>query len=761
MAARGRSWSRLPLTSLDSVYWAVRPQGPLVCHLALSFAPRLTRSQGTAGWKFFAEPMLHCIKPPPAFLKEVNSDPDGIVDFSRDRTLVQDKDLVKALRRLHALIVSHPNPGLCKRLLSPLLLPLWALASWPNAQQSVSDNASTPALELLKIYLKLTPSPDLILLLVRNLGYLGGHDKSNPEWIFKPAGDGQIQIVDARQPLRNPGGTTPQFTLQDIDRKATRLLDLVTSTASDADISTAFLALLKRWIQSARSPKRGDIRIKQEEEQDPVTQLAEIKTLQAMMERFSEKLATQPQHILDLASQILAGSSDNSDGDDEVTGVALSLLNMVITAPGFQRSRVDPDVLALIESSLDTVSKSPSDLSQTATNLRLLLRYRDEIDPTTTSATAPTSRQIEDRKTYSLAISYITAADSPPPVRSEGLNLIASLITAHSPVLDIPGILALLSTLISDADEYIYLRIIHLYTLLSTPHPRSVITDLTDHFTDPRETHALDARLRFAEALEQVIRRLGSTLPPALARDTGAALLAVAGRRGRRPKTEARQRREAEMRARQDREAADVWGGEVPDMSEPVSAEERRREEALERIVGGWESKRGMEDVRVRASALAVLGAAVEGNVAGLGQEVAAAGVDLCVGVLGLEREAEKGILRRAAVLFVLSFVRALEEARQGGRELGFGFGQQAQEDVMRTLRYVAETDNDGLVVQHARDVVESLETWQVVKLLPVEGSQPALGGGLTKLAGLEVDPERSAAPQGTSGGRPKIEEVE
>jgi hypothetical protein len=110
----------------------------------------------------------------------------------------------------------------------------------------------------------------------------------------------------------------------------------------------------------------------------------------------------------------------------------------------------------------------------------------------------------------------------------------------------------------------------------------------------------------------------------------------------------------------------------------------------------------------------------------------------------------------------VLSFVRALEEARGKGRELGFGFGRQAQEDVMRMLRYVVETDNDGLVVQHARDVVESLETWQVVKLLPAEGSQQQiLGGTLTKLAGLEVNPERSITAQGGSGARPKIEEVE
>jgi hypothetical protein len=169
--------------------------------------------------------------------------------------------------------------------------------------------------------------------------------------------------------------------------------------------------------------------------------------------------------------------------------------------------------------------------------------------------------------------------------------------------------------------------------------------------------------------------------------------------------------------------------------------------------------------VRVRASALAVLGVAVESNVAGLGAAVVASAVDLCVAVLQLEGGVEKGILRRAAVVFVLSFVRALEEARKQGRRLGFGFGKEAQEDVMRTLRYVAETDNDGLVVQHARDVVESLENWQVVKLLPAEvegaGQLQGLGGGLTRLAGLEIDPERAVSSQKEERARPRIEEIE
>ena len=380
--------------------------------------------------------------------------------------------------------------------------------------------------------------------------------------------------------------------------------------------------------------------------------------------------------------------------------------------------------------------------------------------------TTPTDQQVEDRKTYKLAISYIVDTESPPPVRAEGLNLISTLIIARSPILDIPGILALLSSLIADADEYVYLRVIKLYTQLCDGHPKSVVRELTDSLLDQGETRPLDARLRFGEALLQVIQRLGETFAGELARDTGTALLATAGRRAHRPKTEARQLRAAEAQEKKNREAADAWDGEVPDLDddEEMTAEEKLRNEVLERIVGGWDSKKGGEDVRVRASALSILGAAVEVNIAGLGRDLVAGAVDLCVAVLQLEREVETGILRRAAVMFVLSFVKALDQARENGKDLGFGFGQLAQEDVLRTLEYVAETDNDGLVVQHAKDVVESLEDWTIVRVLsPGPAQDQGLGGlTLTKLAGLEVNPGSADHGEGSSQSKkPLIEEVE
>ncbi|AEO71592.1 uncharacterized protein THITE_2071588 [Thermothielavioides terrestris NRRL 8126] len=762
-------------------------EGPEVAKVAAYVIGRILgrKSSGapdTAGWKYLAEPMLNLIKPP-ELPSDVGTEPNGIIDLSKRRVIVQPEDLATALRRLHSLAEAHPNPDLCRRLLSRLITQLWSLASWHDPPPSMAESVLAPARELFKIFLKLTPTAHFVLFVIANLDYVGGFTKRNPEWRYETTPDGQVQIVDSRQLFRDADESA---VLPRLDHKARVLLDVMTTALSDAEISTAFLELLKRWLRSTHDLKGGETVIKQaEEEQDPVTNLAELRTLLAMMERFPEKLATQPKAILDLVSQILAGSADNADEDDEVSGVALSLLNMIITAPGFQKSRVEPAVLSLIESSLDKLSRGATNLSQTASNLRLLLLYRDELDDPASApnaTAAPTNRQVEDRKTYNLAVSYILDPDSPAPVRSEGLHLLGTLITSRSPVLDIPGILALLATVIPNADEYVYLHAIRLYALLCPAHPRAVLRELADRFADAREAHPLDARLRFGEALLQVVQRLGGEADglsggrgggllggvDGALREVANALVAVAGRRGRRPKTEARRRREAEAKRRKDREAAEAWGGEVPDLGldEETGDEdegERARNEALERIVAGWEGTRGSEDVRVRASALSVLGAVVEAGVAALGRELVVAAVDLCVAVLQMEREPEKGILRRAAVLFVLSFVRALEKARQRGTDPGVGFGGQAQEDVLRTLRYVAETDNDGLVVQHSRDVVESLENWQIVRLLPPERSQQqdVLGGGLTKLAGLEVDPDSAAAVQSGSKPRPMIEEVE
>ena len=153
--------------------------------------------------------------------------------------------------------------------------------------------------------------------------------------------------------------------------------------------------------------------------------------------------------------------------------------------------------------------------------------------------------------------------------------------------------------------------------------------------------------------------------------------------------------------------------------------EQRAYDQILAHIVQGWEGTRGAEDVRVRASALAVLAGAVEANIVGVGPALVTATTDLSVVILQLEREPGKAILRRAAVSFVMSLVRALHAARQARRALALGFGDVAGQDTIRILGYVAQTDCDGLVREHAQDVLESLGNWQAEMLTPAPAPKP------------------------------------
>ncbi|KAH6645892.1 hypothetical protein BKA67DRAFT_526017 [Truncatella angustata] len=721
---------------------------------------------GTAGWTAFATPMLAAVNPSLSPEKSTgetlvfSAGPDEVVDLQRETVIVRSDDLAHALKRLTALLNSHPNPGLSTRLLSPLLKPLWALSSWPDADQECSDAFCTPAKKLLTIYLKISGSAERYTAVIEDLLYNGDRLSDDTVWQYGSEGS-QIKAQRIRN-TRSQAGI--QLDLASLGAKATSLVELMQDAASEADISKVFLTLFRTSFRQEKSAQAIKIKVDEEKVDDPMKRIFEIQVLQTMMDRIPEKLVAGSKGLLELAHQVLTDYDASSENPDSVA-VALSLLNIVITAPSFQKSDVDGSLLASIEASLGKISSgNHHDISQTANNLSLLLKYRDEIEDPSERPTAPTDRQVEDRKTYNLALSYITQLDSPPPVRSEGLNLISNLIRANSPILDIQGVLVLCSSLLGEDEDYINARVMKLFVQLAEKHPKSVIKELLDHYVDADEKANVDTRLRFGETILQVTQRLGNMFTGDAATQVGESMLSTAGRRGHRPKTEERQTRDQRLRERKQKAAEKAWGGDVPDLSElqeegggqDQSEEEKARNDILAQILQGWESKRGSEDVRIRASALSVFSIGLETNISGYGSTLVEASVDLCLNILTIEAEVEKAILRRAAIILVLTFVRALADAKESGRRLGFGLTDASREDITRILEYVAGADNDGLVQQHARDVVESLQNFQMATMLPEARDPPP---GLAHIAGLNLG--RPDLPSLEPQSRPRIEEIE
>ncbi|RDW66011.1 hypothetical protein BP6252_09646 [Coleophoma cylindrospora] len=724
---------------------------------------------GTAGWNAFVAPILDAISPTDKLenqASDINASDTEIIEVGKAKVLVGSKRLAEALACLTSLTTSHPHPTLTKRLLRPILLSLWSLSSWLQPNPDQKKTFCEPARNLLCTFLQLsssgsgTTSPSQqtpFSEILQNLMFQGRSAPNDLCWSLCSDLGGGIEIVEG--PPTSNGSSQDGLSLEAITYKAESFVKLLQDSTSTTQISQIFLTLCNKWLVDSRQLQTPAVLV--HDTNDAIgahaeRQLIEAKVMQSMMDQVPDKLVEDSKQVLVLVGKILGVfSASGSSEDEDSASVALSLLNIVLTSPSYHSDKEDDDVLEKIAVDLQIISaKTTVDIATTARNLMMLIKFRHSLQDPEAQAPVPASDQhAEDRKAYKLAMSYLTSAESPPPVRVQGLDIISKLVDANSPVVDVPSLLILYASLLQDEEEYIYLRAIKAVTQLSLRHPKSVMRDLIERYVDASEYLQLDSRLRIGESLLQVIQTSRSSFTGDVAKFVTQGLMSVAGRRGRRPKTEVEQEKQARVKRKRDNEAEEAWGGPVPQLDEVLGADLSPEDsQLLSHIVTGWESKRGAEDIRIRASALSILGSAIEWNAGGIGSAIVATAIDLCIHILTLEPEPEKGILRRSAILLILSLASALESARAEGRNLGFGFVGQSLEDVLRILGYVQSTDNDGLVRQHAQDVVESLQAWQMNSLLPNPSTQTNLGD----LAGLSIRPGNAAGQP-----RPRIEEIE
>lgn len=721
---------------------------------------------GTSGWNALIIPILARIDPsmgPLPFLS--NSQEEPIVTIGAPKVLVTAQELARGLKRLSTLLSSHPHPSLSKRILSPVLLPLWSL--------SCVSTRDSHASKLIKTFILLLPMkgtsqdghqlPTTLSRILQNLTFSGRSASEDKAWTYNMALNGDIQIQEI------PQKDLEAIQLSKLDKSVESFITLLQELPEfGTEISSLFMDLCARWLAHSGSQLPSIItRIETTgSSSDFKTRLIEAKVMQKLMTEFPDKLVHDSHQVLSLVDDVLSNFLNTSESSEDAVAVALSLLNIVLTSPSFQTSDEAVSRWESIMKSLQIISRKPKlEVSSTAKNLMLVIQFRDSMnDPEDVPLSIPTDRQTEDRKTYRLAMSYLTATDSPPPVRAQGLELISRLMQSDSSVLDIPALLVLFASLLEDSEEYIYLRAIQAIVKLSSKHPKAVMKDLIDRFIDPNEESELDQRLKTGEALLQVIQTNILAFTDDVARSVCEGLLFIAGRRSYRPKKERAQNNQNKLKLKQHEEADEAWGGEVPQLDEHIDLESDSLQdhEAISNIVSGWESTRGSEDLRMRASALSVFGSGMEANISGVGSQTISSAIDLAIHILTLEPEAERGIVRRASILLILSFIKALSTARNEGQRLPFGFVGQSLGDVQRILEYVMTTDNDGLVRQFAKDVVESLQAWQMEFLLPVGGSIGQRDDlGLQELAGLNIALSVGGKQASATRDRPRIEEIE
>ncbi len=745
-------------------------------------------SPGTIGWEVFAQPILKAINPESA--EEVSKKSKITVNSGLSETIIPENSLKEALNRLSALVLLHPNPGVTKRLITPSLHALWGL--WCFSKETRRLSWTDQIYELFCVYFKTAAGVDQFISLIDQLRWNGGKS-----WTYGPGPKGGIELREHLEASDEKINVIA--TVQNIDSRIDELTRLLGARVlDDYSIITVFLHASKQWLLGNQTrPGRNSLECGDENTGDPLVLVVYAKITQKILENYKDTLAANPRKIIEFVNHLLAAfvtehrdtelkaskaskpsfaglssiynpeteRSVEIDGHPvtteeapvEIVSIALSLMSAILFSSDISRAANIGDLVDFRGnlSYLATSRVLPTSLVLAALNIVALLDTQER-DPSSLhdKLSAPLGQYDSDRKSHSLALTYLV--DSLPPVRAQGLSLLTELVKKSSPVLDISSTTILLTSLLHDEDEFIYLSAIQALSLLASRHQRTVIKRLVEDYVDVPENKDLDVRIRVGEALLKTVESLGENLVGQPAKLVSEGMIAVAGRRGQRVKQKGARSIKAEQEQQARKEVEEAWGGDVPKLEDEIDDETSQR---LAKVVEGWEGSQGEEDVRIRTSALSILGVAIETNVAEVGSTIVSTAVDLVLAILKLETTDEKTILRRAAVVVIMNLVKALDAADEGGRNLSFGFAGENLLEVISVLRYIAATDSDDLVLGHVGVVIGSLEMWQSKTILGVPRSamdltpRTHLNGG--KLAGLSVDPEASIAP------RPSIEEIE
>lgn len=704
---------------------------------------------GTVGWKLFAGPVIEALDPP------------------LERCPVPERTLKLALDRLSTMIHFYSNPGLTKRLVEPVFLPLWGLQGYAlKNRRSAWGNL---ARQILDMYMKIYATDSRLLLLSDQLLWDGSNS-----WTFSPGASGGIEIRKRDQGESDV--TNVMDIVTTIDGRVDQYSSLLrAAVVTDDQLGKVFTHVSRCWLLGASSTP--NLHRPAIDTRDPIQSLVYAKLTQKLLEDYKDRIASSFEGIIQLVDPIfsafvvqhqdgvkkrsghsqpsLAGlseiiSEEGEAGDDDqesetTVSAALGLLSTLLTSSDGAVSSTDTDLLDRVANSIKYIAQTPfqdSSLNVTASNVLMLLNlHRETPEPFKVNKDANDNDPVaEDRNKHRKALKLLS--DDLAPVRAQGLSALTDLVSKGSPVLDIASTAILLVSLLQDDDEYIYLSAIKTLGLLASRHPKTAVQFLLERYTDPHEDSTLDVRIKAGEALNKTIEHLGQLFVEGVAKMVGESMIAVVSRRGERPKTQ-RKRERAKRKADKDAEDASS-DGEIGE--EEADDEEGNINAHAARIVEGWADTGREEDIRIRTSALSILGTAIETNIAGVGATITSAAMDCALAVLKLEKNDERAILRRAAVMVIMSVIRAIDAAEERGQRLGFGFAGENLEEVVIVLRYVEVTDTDEVVVGHTRAVIESLEAWRQKSLLGSSSRSrgildmgfdrdgPGFGGGTTNV---------------------------
>ncbi|EMD58373.1 hypothetical protein GGP41_007735 [Bipolaris sorokiniana] len=516
---------------------------------------KTTGAPGTIGWKIFVEPIFHAISPKNT---QISVSEEG----RKADVVVREGDLKPALRQLNNITCSYSHAGLIKRLVTPMLLPLWALLNYAKRRPSLDKEWTALPKSIISRYVEMACDAKQIDNMARHIFWDG-----DTTWTFGPGSEGGVEIrrrTNGQSENNTAGMEGILGQIGDLDNRVNLLVSLLSEASVSGDVaSSVFLSTTKRWLEPAKPA--AESLTDEDFIGDPLSALVDAKLSESLARQFQEHFARSPQHITELMAQLIenfvehkkslfsasksrmsqramlgnivqkqATTREKNEDDavnEDLVSFALSILNTMVASPDFQKTPLVKEMLLALLPSLaylseyrnQTQSPIPSMISNSSTILFQLIAPTTANSPSTKARLAtnvPVDLLAEHRAALRTCLEELQSTD--PPNRTWALNTIHSMLKnpAAFPVIDIPSLThILLSSSLADPESYVHLAAIPVLVTLAARVPKPVVGILVDAFVDVDERslkltrgkqteqkerelrNALDLRLRVGEVL--------------------------------------------------------------------------------------------------------------------------------------------------------------------------------------------------------------------------------------------------------------------
>lgn len=406
---------------------------------------------------------------------------------------------------------------------------------------------------------------------------------------------------------------------------------------SDDMVRTQFLAVLNRWI----SKQNNDNLLGQE---NPYIMLIDLKFLEKVNDEFRATLLNKPEDVLLVIKNLLQSKSDDTivkkedddaiDSDDEDD-------DHEIANPGNLGILLELLSAILSETNPLELGKHRQTLNDISQILAKFLSDKQchalhkRIEDFLTGEKVSDDQPNDDtaQDKEVLEKAIVSMNDPLVPIRAHGLYLLRQLIVKRSPVISLDFVIELHVIQLHDPEPFIYMNVIKSLNELIEFDQNATVNFLCDFYTKKEEK--LDDRLKIGEVILNFISKSGEIFTGSLADKLMAKTLSV-----------------------------------IQDFE---------------------------EDIRIRMSAMSLVGQALRTNASGLDKFIKDA-LDCSIGILELEKEV---VMKRSAVVLISDLISF------GGLEIvprGYG------ERMKTVLSYVKVNSDDYLLIEQIDKVLEIID---------------------------------------------------